>query len=41
MEEQRKVIDWNMKLSKETGIPLIATNDVHYLTQEDSKPMTY
>ena len=37
MEEQRKVIDWNMKLSKETGIPLIATNDVHYLTQEDSK----
>ena len=37
MEEQRKVIDWNMKLSKETGIPLIATNDVHYLKQEDSK----
>ena len=37
MEEQRKVIDWNMKLSRETGILLIATNDVHYLTQEDSK----
>ncbi len=25
------------RLSKETGIPLVATNDCHYLTQQDSK----
>ena len=37
MEEQRKVIEWNIKLSKETGIPLVATNDVHYINKEDSK----
>ena len=36
MEEQRKVIDLNIKLSKETGIPLVATNDVHYINQDDS-----
>lgn len=37
MEEQRKVTEGNIKLSRETGIPLIATNDVHYIKQEDSK----
>jgi DNA polymerase-3 subunit alpha len=37
MEEQRKVNEGNIKLSKETGIPLVATNDVHYIVQEDSK----
>lgn len=37
MEEQRKVNELNIKLSKETGIPLIATNDVHYIDQKDSK----
>ena len=37
MEEQRKVTEGNIKLSRETGIPLIATNDVHYINQEDSK----
>lgn len=26
-----------IKLSKETGIPLVATNDVHYLRKEDAK----
>lgn len=26
-----------VKLSKETGIPLVATNDVHYVNKEDSK----
>ena len=37
MEEQRKVNEENIKLSKETGIPLVATNDVHYIEQKDSK----
>lgn len=37
MEEQRKVNELNIKLSKETGIPLVATNDVHYIEQKDSK----
>ncbi|SFU29263.1 DNA polymerase-3 subunit alpha [Clostridium sp. DSM 8431] len=37
MEEQRKVNENNIKLSKETGIPLVATNDVHYINQSDSK----
>ena len=37
IEEQRKVTEGNIKLSRETGIPLIATNDVHYINQEDSK----
>lgn len=36
MDEQRKVTEANIKLSKETGIPLIATNDVHYINQKDS-----
>ena len=36
MDEQRKVIDANIKLSKETGIPLVATNDVHYINKSDS-----
>ena len=37
MQEQRKVIDTNIKLSKELGIPLVATNDVHYINKDDSK----
>lgn len=37
MEEQRKVNELNIKLSKEIGIPLVATNDVHYIEQRDSK----
>ena len=37
MEEQKKVNEENIKLAKETGIPLVATNDVHYINQEDSK----
>ena len=37
MEEQQKVNELNIKLSKETGIPLVATNDVHYIKREDSK----
>lgn len=34
--EQSKVNMQLLRLSKETGLPLIATNDVHYLNQEDS-----
>ncbi|KJU72283.1 DNA polymerase III subunit alpha [Clostridium baratii] len=37
MDEQRRVNELNIKLSKETGIPLVATNDVHYIEQKDSK----
>ena len=37
MDEQRKVNENNIKISKETGIPLVATNDVHYINQKDSK----
>lgn len=37
MDEQRKVTEANVKLSKETGIPLVATNDVHYINQRDSE----
>lgn len=37
MEEQRKVNEENIRLSKELGIPLVATNDVHYIEQKDSK----
>ena len=37
MEEQRKVNEENIKLSQELGIPLVATNDVHYIKKEDSK----
>ncbi|MGL5243710.1 MAG: DNA polymerase III subunit alpha, partial [Sarcina sp.] len=37
MEEQKKVNEVNINLSKELGIPLVATNDVHYIYQEDSK----
>ncbi|MEF9952366.1 MAG: DNA polymerase III subunit alpha [Clostridium sp.] len=35
--EQRKVNEVLKKLSNETGIPLVITNDVHYIEKEDSK----
>ena len=37
MEEQQKVNELNLKISEETGIPIVATNDVHYIKKEDSK----
>jgi len=37
MEDQLKVNDLLVQLSKETGIPLICTNDTHYINQEDAK----
>lgn len=36
MEEQIEVNKKLLKLSKETGIPLIATNDMHYINREDA-----
>ncbi|MBZ2175656.1 DNA polymerase III subunit alpha [Schnuerera sp. xch1] len=36
MDEQKEINDKLIKLSKETGIPLVATNDVHYLKKEDA-----
>lgn len=36
-EEQIKVNELLVKLSKETGIPLVATNDVHYVEKDDAK----
>ncbi|MCD6434841.1 MAG: DNA polymerase III subunit alpha [Clostridiales bacterium] len=36
IEIQKKVNDGLIRLSKELNIPLVATNDVHYLTKEDS-----
>jgi len=37
LEEQKAIIAPLLELSKETGIPLVATNDCHYLKREDAK----
>lgn len=37
MEEQLSVNEQLIEISKETGIPLVCTNDVHYIKKEDSK----
>ena len=34
--EQRRIYPLLLKLSEETGIPLVATNDVHYIEKEDA-----
>ncbi len=36
LREQLEIMPDLVRLSKETGIPLVATNDAHYLTKEDS-----
>jgi len=36
MEEESVVRDGMARLSKELGLPLVATNDVHYIEKEDS-----
>ncbi len=33
--EQKRILPLIVKISRETGIPLVATNDVHYLNKED------
>jgi DNA polymerase-3 subunit alpha len=35
LEEQQKIIPSLLDLSKKTGIPLVATNDCHFLRKED------
>lgn len=37
MQDQFKVNELLVKLSNDTAIPLICTNDTHYINQEDSK----
>lgn len=37
IEEQRRVLPELVRLSRETGIPLVATNDAHYIAQEDAR----
>ena len=37
LREDKVVIQGLMKLSEETGIPLVATNDAHYMKKEDAK----
>ncbi|AGC68480.1 DNA polymerase III subunit alpha [Thermoclostridium stercorarium subsp. stercorarium DSM 8532] len=37
IEEQKLVNEGLIRLSRETGIPLVATNDVHYLRKEDAR----
>ncbi len=36
--EQRKVNAGLLQLHEETGIPLVATNDIHYTRKEDAEP---
>ena len=35
--EQKQIIPYIVKISDETGIPLVATNDVHYVSKDDWK----
>ncbi|MCD6473065.1 DNA polymerase III subunit alpha [Candidatus Aerophobetes bacterium] len=37
LKEQKKINPLLIELSQELSIPLVATNDVHYLTKEDAK----
>ena len=37
IEAQQRVLPHLIRLSRDTGIPLVATNDSHYLRKEDSK----
>ncbi|MBN1834898.1 MAG: DNA polymerase III subunit alpha [Spirochaetales bacterium] len=34
--EQKKIVDGLTEISRRTGIPLVATNDVHYVEREDA-----
>ncbi len=37
MAEQQQILPSLLRLSRETGIELVCTNDVHYLTREDAR----
>lgn len=34
--EQEIILEWSRKLSKDLGVPCVATNDAHYLVRDDS-----
>jgi len=36
LEAQKKVLKGKVRLSEELGLPLVVTNDVHYLSKEDA-----
>jgi DNA polymerase III subunit alpha len=36
LPDQKKINPLLLQLSKETGIPLVAANDIHYISQEDA-----
>jgi DNA polymerase-3 subunit alpha len=36
IEEQKTIIAGLRELSRQTGIPMVATNDIHYITREDA-----
>lgn len=38
MKQQAKVNQLTMRLAEETGLPMVATNDVHYILEEDANP---
>ncbi len=38
IEEQRRVNEGIMPISRDLSLPLVCTNDVHYLRQDDHKP---
>jgi DNA polymerase-3 subunit alpha len=37
MEEQRRILPDLVRLAREIGVGLVATNDAHYITKEDSR----
>lgn len=37
LTEQKHILPYLYKLSRDTGIPLVATNDAHYLEHDDAK----
>ncbi len=37
LADQKRILPNLVKLSKETGIPLVATNDCHYINKDDAK----
>ncbi|MBI3679255.1 MAG: DNA polymerase III subunit alpha [Acidobacteria bacterium] len=37
LDQDKKVIPLLVRMSQETGIPLVATNDAHYLRKEDAR----
>ncbi len=36
LEQDKQLIPLQLRLAQETGIPLVATNDAHYLTKQDA-----